>query len=251
MTQLRSGDSWNAALYGSEARYVSDLGAPLIDLLAPGPGQRILDIGCGDGALTEKLAATGCSVVGIDSSMSMVAAARARGLDCRLHDASKLTFEKEFDGVFSNAALHWVLEPDDVIAGVARALKPGGGFVGEFGGAGNVNCIVRALTKLLAGHGLKFDEVSPWYFPSDEEYRERLESNGFRVDAIELFERLTGLPGDIVDWLKTFAVSLVEPLEADRDEIYNQLREDLREDLWRGDSWFVDYVRLRFVATLR
>ena len=97
MTQLRSGDSWDAAQYQSEARYVSDLGAPLIDLLSPGPGQRILDIGCGDGALTEKLVATGCSVVGIDSSESMVAAARSRGLDCRLLDASELIFEKEFD----------------------------------------------------------------------------------------------------------------------------------------------------------
>jgi trans-aconitate methyltransferase len=250
MAQLRRGDSWNAAQYGSEARYVSDLGAPLIDLLSPGPGQRILDVGCGDGALTEKLVATGCSVVGIDSSPSMVAAAGARGLDCRLLDASKLTFEKEFDGVFSNAALHWVLEPDDVIAGVARALKPGGKFVGEFGGGRNVKCIVHALTKLLARHGLKFDEVSPWYFPSDEEYRDRLESNGFRVDAIELFDRPTLLPGDIVDWLKTFAVSLVDPLDADHEEIYSRLREDLREDLWRGDRWFVDYVRLRFVATL-
>ena len=250
MTQLRSGDSWNAAQYGSEARYVSDLGAPLIDLLSPGPGRHILDIGCGDGALTEKLVATGCSVVGIDSSASMVAAARARGLDCRLFDASKLTFEKEFDGVFSNAALHWTLEPDAVIAGVARALKPGGRFVGEFGGAGNVNCIVRALTKLLARHDIEFDEVSPWYFPTDGEYRDRLESSGFLVEGIELFDRPTVLPGDIVDWLKTFAVSLVEPLDADREEIYSRLREDLREDLWRGDSWFVDYVRLRLVATL-
>ncbi len=250
MARKRSGDSWDAGQYADQASFVSDLGAALIDVLSPGPGQRILDIGCGDGALTKKLAATGCSVVAIDSSASMVAAACARRIDCRLGDATKMVFESEFDGVFSNAALHWVIEPDDAIRGVARALKPGGRFVGEFGGGRNVRCIVRALTKLLATRGIDFDKISPWYFPTDVEYRTRLEDNGFRVDAIELFERPTPLPGDIVDWLKTFAVSAVVPLGGDPEVIYGELRDDLRQELWRDDGWFVDYVRLRFAATL-
>ncbi len=250
MARHRSGNSWDAGQYADQASYVSDLGAALIDVLSPGPGQRILDIGCGDGTLTKKLAATGCSVVAIDSSPSMVAAACAKGIDCRLGDATKMVFESEFDGVFSNAALHWVLEPDDAIRGVARALKPGGRFVGEFGGDRNVRCIVRALTKLLATRGIDFDEISPWYFPTDVEYRTRLEDSGFRVDAIELFDRPTPLPGDIVDWLKTFAVSAVVPL-GDPEVIYNELRDDLRGELWRDDRWFVDYVRLRFAATLQ
>ncbi len=247
MAGARSGGNWDAGQYARDSRFVSDLGEPLIELLAPLKGERILDLGCGDGALTEKLAARGCSVVGIDSSASMVAAACARGLDCRIADAAALPFRVEFDGVFSNAALHWMLDPDAVLAAVARALKPGGKFVGEFGGAGNVEAIARALRAALAGRGADFDELSPWYFPSREEYRGRLERAGFRVTAMELFARPTPLPGDISAWLKIFAAPFIEALGGGADAC-DELRERLRPDLWDGGKWTVDYVRLRFAA---
>ena len=128
---------------------------PVVDLLAPRPGERILDLGCGDGALTEKLAAAGCDVVGADASAELVKAARARGLDARLMNGEALDFDGEFDAVFSNAALHWMLRPDAVIDGVYRALKPGGRFVGEFGGAGNVATIASALEAALDRRGLR------------------------------------------------------------------------------------------------
>src|SRR5439155_9857283 len=129
-----SQQNWDADRYARTAGYVSQLGAPLIELLAPTPGERILDLGCGEGALTEKIAASGATVVGVDGSNDMIAAARERGLDAHVMDGQSLTFEREFDAVFSNAALHWMTRADDVIQGVRRALKPAGRFVAEMGG---------------------------------------------------------------------------------------------------------------------
>ena len=130
--------TWNPDQYARNAGFVPALGLPVVELLDPQPGERILDLGCGDGVLTEKLASLGCQVVGVDSSAAQVAAAQARGLDARVVDAHELPFEAEFDAVFSNAALHWMRQPEAVIAGVWRALEPGGRFVGELGGAGNI-----------------------------------------------------------------------------------------------------------------
>src|SRR4051812_8267620 len=165
-----SSQRWNASGYAENARFVADLGMPVVDLLDPRPGERILDLGCGDGALTEKLAAAGCKVVGADASPELVEAARARGLDVRLVDGHKLDFDADFDAVFSNAALHWMRQPDAVIDGVHRALKPGGRFVGEFGGAGNVVRIVSALESALERRGIDGKTVNPWYFPNVKDY---------------------------------------------------------------------------------
>ena len=169
-----AGDAgWNAGTYVHNAGFVAELGVPVLDLLAPRPGERILDLGCGDGALTLTLAARGAEVVGVDASADMAAAARARGLDARRLDGHALSLEatggQPFDAVFSNAALHWMLDPDAVIAGVARVLRPGGRFVGEFGGAGNVGQIGRALVSALERRGLDGATVWPWYFPDAEE----------------------------------------------------------------------------------
>src|SRR5262249_10134177 len=152
------------------ARFVADLGEPVVELLAPRPGERILDLGCGDGVLTEKLVQMGCSVVGVDGSPLQIAAARARGLDAHVLDGERLTFTHEFDAVFSNAALHWMKRADDTIAGVYRALRPGGRFVAECGGHGCVATIAGALHAALGRRGIDGARVNPWYFPTPEEY---------------------------------------------------------------------------------
>src|SRR5512142_2028530 len=143
---MKAPQTWDPERYARNARFVADLGMPVVELLAPKSGERILDLGCGDGALTEKLVAMGCTVVGVDGSAEQVAAARARGLDCHVMDGEQLTFNNEFDAVFSNAALHWMKRADAVIAGVWRALKPGGRFVAECGGHGNIKAIETALS---------------------------------------------------------------------------------------------------------
>lgn len=242
--------TWNPDRYARTAAFVPALGLPVLELLDPQPGERILDLGCGDGVLTERLASLGCLVVGVDSSAAQVAAAQARGLDACVVDARELPFEAEFDAVFSNAALHWMRPPEAVIAGVWRALEPGGRFVGELGGAGNIASVLAALAPLLAGHGIDLAAASPWYFPDEAEYRGRLEQAGFVVTSIERFPRPTPLPGDVGDWLETFAGSFLGLFADDqRSQVIDELRELLRPSLLNGEGvWVMDYVRLRFAA---
>ena len=145
--------SWSAKRYAETAGFVPALGAPVLELLSPSPGERILDLGCGDGVLTKKIIEKGATVVAVDAAPEMVAAARARGIDARMINGHDLAFESEFDAVFSNAALHWMRDQDAVLAGVHRALKPAGRFVGEMGGHNNTAAILVALSAVLARRG--------------------------------------------------------------------------------------------------
>ena len=242
---------WSPEQYAKNARFVSDLGMPVVALLAPRTGERILDVGCGDGPLTKKLVEIGCDVVGVDASPAMVEAAKALGLDARVIDGQSLQFEGEFDAVFSNAALHWMKQADAVIAGVWRALKSGGRFVAECGGDGNNATVLRALEAALQERGLDFRTLSPWYFPSVEEYRHKLEAHGFVVHSIALIPRPTPLPGNLVAWLETFAQSFVGPLPiAERAVFLADVEDRCRSALCDTEGkWSVDYVRLRFAAT--
>jgi trans-aconitate methyltransferase len=247
-----STQEWNPTRYAENARFVSDLGQPALDLLAPKPGERILDLGCGDGALTEKLVAAGAKVVGIDSSPDMVAAARCRGLDAREHDAFALNFTGEFEAIFSNAAMHWMKhDPDAVISGAFRALRPSGRFVAEMGGFGCVATITVALCATLDHFGIPDSAaLIPWYFPGPKEYRARLERAGFRVDYIALIPRPTPLPTGMRGWLETFALPFTKALpEEQRPAFLDAVTERLRPVLCDFEgNWTADYMRLRFRA---
>lgn len=247
------GDRWSAADYARNARFVSDLGGPVVALLAPVAGEDILDLGCGDGALTESLVASGARVVGVDASKSMVAAARVRGLDARVMDATGLAFSHAFDAVFTNAALHWVPRAGAVVEGVARALRPGGRFVGEFGGFGNVAAIRVALDAALRIRGVGDAAPIPWYFPTPAEYGAVLTSAGFTVDTIELIPRPTPLPTGMEGWLKTLAAPVLAPLPDDERAAVQALAIDLLAPALRDDAgnWIADYTRIRFRASKR
>jgi trans-aconitate methyltransferase len=242
--------TWDPERYARNARFVSDLAAAVVDLLAPEPGEKILDLGCGDGVLTAKLAAIGCSVVGVDGSSAQIEAARKLGLDARVMDGEKLSFHGEFDAVFSNAALHWMRNPEAVISGVWRALRPKGRFVAEFGGYGCVAKIKKALVGALNRRGLYGEAAVPWYFPTVEEYSMLLKSAGFSVTTIALIPRPTPLPGDVTGWLETFGESFTACLPlAERASYIDEVRETLHAEI--ADSkgvWTADYVRLRFAA---
>ena len=220
--------------------------------MAARPGERVLDLGCGDGRLSRRIGETGAAVIGVDGASGMVDAARDLGIDAQVMDGQALTFHGEFDAVFSNAALHWMIDADAVIAGVRRALKPGGRFVAEFGGGGNVKQVVAALVAALDRRGLQGRAFIPWYFPTDGEYSERLEAGGFAVDSIALIPRPTPLPGVIGDWLDTFAESFLFAVpEPERDDLKAEVVRALRPTLCDDDGqWFVDYVRLRVTAHL-
>jgi trans-aconitate methyltransferase len=248
---MATAQTWDPERYARNARFVSDLGAPVVELLGPRPGERILDLGCGDGVLTQQLEQIGCRVIGVDASAQQIAAARARGLEAYVAAGEELTFDDEFDAVFSNAALHWMKDADRVIDGVWRALAPGGRFVAEMGGDGCVATIVAALSDALARRGIDAARVHPWYFPTVADYRARLERRGFVVTSIALIPRPTPLPGDVTGWLETFAESFTGALpEGERAAFLAEVQEALRPKLCNADGrWTADYVRLRFAAT--
>lgn len=243
---------WKADNYARHAHFVPALGEPVMQLLAPRPGERILDLGCGDGVLTEKIAAAGATVIGVDAAPDMIAAARARGLDARVCDGGRLEFAAEFDAVFSNAALHWMKsDPNAVIGGVKRALKPGGRFVAEMGGHGCVAAITVAIVATLERRGVAGAAAGiPWYFPTVDDYRARLEDAGFAADYIELIPRPTPLPTAMAGWLETFGQPFFNRLPpGDRPaaiaEVTTALKPVLCDEKGR---WTGDYIRLRFKA---
>ena len=243
---------WSAAGYAQHAHFVPALGEAVFDLLHARPGERILDLGCGDGVLSGRIAALGVELVGVDSSPDMVEAARRRGIDARLIDGERLPFQSAFDAVFSNAALHWMKQdPDAVIAGIHRSLKAGGRFVGELGGHGCVAAISVAIVAALERRGVQNAERTiPWFFPTAEEYRARLERGGFIAERVDLIPRPTLLPTGMRGWLHTFAVpfTVLVP-EPDRDSFLDEVVARLAPVLCdsRG-QWTADYMRLRFVA---
>ncbi len=247
-----SSQEWSADGYARNARFVAELGEPVVDWLDPKPSERVLDVGCGDGALTASIVARGADVVGIDASTSLIAAARGRGIDARVIDAYALPFHAEFDAAFSNAALHWMRDPDRVLAGIRLALTPVGRFVGEMGAQGNVAAICTAILAVLRAHNIDGEARWPWYFPSPAEYAARLETHGFTVLRMELIPRPTPLPTGMRGWLDTFANPFLvgvagQQREAMLEEMTSLLAPSLRG---RGGGWTADYVRLRFAAQL-
>jgi SAM-dependent methyltransferase len=243
--------TWDPETYAKNARFVSDLGSPVLELLSPQPGERILDLGCGDGVLTKKLTEFGCEVVAVDSSAPQVEAARRLGVEAYVMSGEELPYGEEFDAVFSNAVLHWIKRADVMIEGVYRSLRPGGRFVAECGGHGCVNKISTALVQALNRRGIDGESRVPWYFPTPEDYGSRLERAGFRVNSIALIPRPTQLPGDIIGFLETFGQSFLAGLSGQaRDEYLYEVRLLLESQLVNPEGiWVADYVRLRFSAT--
>jgi trans-aconitate methyltransferase len=245
-------DKWDSSLYEDRHSFVWKKVGDLIDLLDPKPGERILDLGCGTGHLTAQIAARGAAPTGLDASVSMIAQARQNYPKLRfvLADASEFRFDEPFDSVFSNAALHWIPEAGRVIASVAGALKPGGRFVLEMGGKGNIARIVTALTAVLREGG--YAPRNPWYFPSAGEYAALLERHGFEVESLWTIERWNQLEHPekgLREWLEMFAGVWFEAVpEGAREGIVAGIESRLRPELWRNGTWWADYRRLRLVA---
>ena len=303
-------NQWNAAEYDAKHAFVYEKAKGLVDLLAPEGGERILDLGCGTGALTAEIAARGAEVLGVDRSEEMIAQARkkfpglrfevmdARELGCKAdsvpgdkRDEASAKTEKQipstilfagagirddrlgrlralrgtsarpadrmtwtgFDAVFSNAVLHWIPEAEEVIAGVARALKPGGRFVAEFGGKGNIQKLVAGFHRAFAALGMpQPDGVSPWFYPSVPEYAGMLEKHGLEVREASLFDRPTALEeGErgLENWIRVFRQTFVEKMAAAAAERWiREVERQCRSDLFHDGSWVLDYRRLRIAA---
>ncbi len=244
--------TWSATGYNKNAPFVSELGDEILRWLDPKPGEFILDLGCGEGTLTEKIAKSGARVIGVDTSPDFLAAAKARGLDAVAMDGQALTFNRKFDAVFSNAALHWMTQPKAVLTGIARALKPGGRFVAEFGGHGNVAAIITALNSAALAFGGNPALAHPWFFPTPSAYEVMLKETGFSAERLELKPRPTALPTGIEGWILTFRKPFFDQFEgATREAALNHVIELLRPSLCDSTGlWTADYVRLRVAARL-
>jgi len=244
--------TWDPESYGRDGAFVHELAGGVLEWLAAQPGERILDLGCGDGQLTERIAASGASVVGIDSSPAMVAAARARGIKADQGAAEKLPYPDQiFEAVFSNAVLHWVRGQDEMLSQVHRVLRPGGRFVAEMGGHGNIAAIRVAFAAVLSRHGFASLGERGNYYPTAEAYSQRLERHGFAVEKIALFSRPTRLNNSgMTGWLNTFFRGAIDGLPETLRETAVKETVALLAPVLRGHDgqWTADYVRLRFIA---
>ncbi|MFC7536909.1 class I SAM-dependent methyltransferase [Sphingomonas sp. GCM10030256] len=238
-----STSQWDAGEYARVGGFVPALGAAALDLLDPQPGEHILDVGCGDGTLTRQIVERGATVVGIDNSISMIGAARGKGLDARLMDASQLKFGEAFDAAFSNATLHWVLDKERAARAIWFALKPGGRFAGEMGGAGNLARLRAALDQELVERGFGPPTYAANWYPGVEEFAAVYEQAGFRDIEAQLVERPTELEHGVAAWVTTFRAGWLDragvPL-AERPAVAEAVAR-------RVDSATADYVRLRFI----
>ena len=238
-----STSSWNAADYARVGGFVAELGVAALDLLDPQPGERILDIGCGDGTLTRKIIDRGATVLGLDNSPEMIEAARAKGVDALLLDAAEMQFFADFDAAFSNATLHWVLDKEQAARAIFRAIKPGGRFAGEMGGEGNLRRLREALDEELIIRGYVPPSESGNWYPSPEEFAAVYEAAGFRDIDARLIERPTPIDPGIAQWVTTFRRGWL-----DRAQVPDEERAEVGAAVaGRFGSRNADYVRLRFI----
>jgi SAM-dependent methyltransferase len=240
---------WNAENYQTNACYVPDLGKTILEWLKPEKDELILDLGCGDGALTVELVRGGSQVVGLEPDKSLAQASRQRGLNILEIDAHNLQESNRFDAIFSNAAMHWMHDPQLVIDNVYHALKNKGRFIVEQGGFGNVAAICTAVISALHHYDIDLP-IFPWDFPTMELQKERLIKAGFDVIKIESFSRPTILPQGITGWLETFGNPFMKNCSEEmRQKIIKFSISALEPSLSTPNGqWIADYVRLRFWA---
>jgi trans-aconitate methyltransferase len=246
--------TWNAELYDDKHSFVWKMAAGVLELLAPKLGEKILDVGCGTGHLTAQIAEAGAEVLGIDRSEEMIRQAKEKYPDLRFEvmDATEISVTQPVDAVFSNATLHWIKEPQRVITGMAKALRPGGRFVAEFGGKGNTDGFLEAVRTSWANLQLPGPPPDPWYYPGVAEYATLLEQYGFEVTYAILFDRPTPLADaerGLRNWLDMFGASLVQNLfDTQKSALRDEIEKQARPKLFHSDKWVMDYRRLRIVA---
>jgi len=244
---------WNSDLYQDKHAFVFKYGEEVLKLLTPQPGERILDVGCGTGHLTDLIARAGTAAVGIDYSAEMIAAAAASfpNVEFKVADAADFNFSEPFDAIFSNAALHWVRDAEGAVICMSRALKSGGRFVVEMGGKGNIAIMtagiaeaVREVAGVEPDHGRHYASIS--------EYTTLLEHHEMQTDCAWLFDRPTVLAdgeNGLRNWINQFEQAVLKDFSDEQREAILVLAENkLRDQLFRDGNWVADYKRLRIVA---
>jgi trans-aconitate methyltransferase len=252
---MSSVNVWNADLYDDKLSFVSMFGKGVVELLQPQSGEKILDLGCGTGDLSYEISKSGAIVTGMDFSGEMLERAREKypQISFIVEDGETFRTNQKYDAVFSNAALHWMKQAAKVVESVELALHPGGRFVAEFGGQGNVQTVIRGITEVLSeDYGINVAERNPWYFPSIGEYSTLLEQSGFQVSYAHHFDRPTPLTGGeegLNHWLDSFANDFFpEFTNEEKMVMYGKIKNQIQSDLYKDGKWEVDYKRIRMVA---
>lgn len=245
---------WNPVLYDEKHNFVSNFGGSLVSLLNPQDGERILDVGCGTGDIANDIARSGAIVTGIDASQSMIRAAEGKypSVNFSVQNGETFSFDAQFNAVFSNAAIHWMKHQQKVVQNCYNALLPGGRFVAELGGEGNIQSIVEAIKLASKRLDIPYDHSKfPWTFPTQEEMTDYLTHTGFEIIEIVHYERPTPLDGDdgIRNWLEMFSNNMFDRLTHDeKEDIYTECETILRPQIYQDGRWIVDYWRMRFIA---
>ena len=242
-------NQWNPNTYNKHTAFVSQLALPVVDLLDPKEGEKILDVGCGEGTLAVEIETRGAKVIGVDMSPEMIEQCQAKDIEAYVGSVISLPYDEEFDSVFSNAMLHWVKDSKSAVQNIAKSLKNGGCFVCEFGGKGNAYTLVSAMQEVFEKHPEFGEFDNPWYFPSVEEYTTLLESEGFKVEYMKIIPRATPMD-DISNWLDIFANGVTKHLSKEQFEIFKEeCRAILKETIYsQEEGWMLDYKRLRVRA---
>lgn len=248
----RPKSKWDPEHYDDKFSFVYQYGEDLFTLLDPKPGERILDLGCGTGELTELIHQSGAEVIGMDKSQDMIRAARSKypHLEFVVSDATTFQFDSLFDAIFSNATLHWILDYRNCIHNMFKNLKVNGKLILEFGGKGNIQNIIRPLRAELSKRGFSTQaNLQIWYFPSPADYATELEAAGFRVKSAQHFNRPTKLQGDVKDWLNMFAQAFFVGIpDSEAEAIKNEVQIKASGKCLKNGLWFADYKRLRIEA---
>ena len=249
MKKTEETNKWNPKTYNKHTAFVSQLALPVVDLLDPKKGENILDVGCGEGTLAVEIEKRGAKVIGIDMSQEMVAFSKQKGIEAYVGSVTALPYTNQFDGVFSNAVLHWVKDAKGAVQNIAKVLKVGGRFVCEFGAEGNAYHLVSTMEEVFTNHPEFGDFDNPWYFPSIDIYQELLESEGFTVEYIEIIPRPTPMD-DISNWLDIFANGVTSHLTQEQFEVFKkESTEILKTKIYtEKKGWMLDYKRLRVKA---
>jgi trans-aconitate methyltransferase len=248
-------NGWNADLYDEKLNFVSNFGKGIVELLHPQKGERILDLGCGTGDLSYEISKSSARVTGMDSSYEMVTKASEKypSIPFILDDGETFRTNERYDAVFSNAALHWMKNAGNVVESIEQALHPGGRFVAEFGGKGNVQTVIRGIEEVFnQEYGVNVTNRNPWYFPSIGEYSTLLEQHGFKVSFAHHFDRPTVLPdgeNGLYHWLDGFANDFFpEFSKEEKMAIYVKIKDKIQADLFQNGVWKADYKRIRIIA---
>lgn len=246
--------NWNADLYSTKHNFVFKYGEDLIGWLQPKAGERILDVGCGTGELTNELSKSEATIVGMDASEQMINKAKQQfpQIQFFVKDATNFSFDELFDAALSNATLHWINDQLEALQCINKSLKKGGRFVFEMGGKHNIESIHNAVRNAMEEADLK-DKIPTVsnYFPSVAEQANLLERAGFTITDVAYFKRPTVLQGKdgMRNWIVqfcTFFFIKVSPAETER--IIGNAVDTLRPTNYKDGTWYADYVRLRVKA---